>query len=156
INLRKPKHFRIGQFSSDALRKLVEIINFFVAQSQTFLFIISRDVVDFKNRLRLDADGKNVLIQLAVSLGKHRIEWQVTFWILDKFLNSDNALDSHVLGDFDSVRAPGRNHSGAWPNKKIRQDGFLYFMGVSEQPVQLGDGFGRKSFGRLNGIYRVL
>ena len=68
-----------------------------------------------------------------------------------EFLDADDALDAHVLGDFDSIGAPRRNHLAARANEMAFHHFFFDFLGVAEKPCEFGNGFLGKP---VNGIDR--
>ena len=74
IDLREAENLRIGQFSAVFLLDFVQIGDFLRRQRESFLFVVRLQVVDVANRLRLDVNRENLLVETVVFALQHRVE----------------------------------------------------------------------------------
>jgi hypothetical protein len=56
-----------------------------------------------------------------------------------KFLNTENAFDTHILGNFHGIGTPGSDHFAAGANEKPGHFAFANLPGFTEKPFQLWD-----------------
>ena len=73
INLCKTEYLGIGQRTAILLFYLVQVLYLFRRECQTFLFVIFLQIVHILDRLRLDIDGEDILIQSVVHALKHGV-----------------------------------------------------------------------------------
>lgn len=82
------------------------------------MFIIGCDIGNLEDWLWCDIDGIDILVELLVFLGQHGVEGGEVFLNFLEFFNSDDALDIHVLGDFDCIGAPRCDHCRSWSDEE--------------------------------------
>ena len=58
-----------------------------------------------------------------------------------ELLNADDALDTHVLSNLDSVGAPRRNHLTTRSDEMAFHRVFFDSFGITEKPCEFGNGF---------------
>ena len=73
VHLCKTVHFAVCQPSFQLLAYFVEVSYFFIAQCQSFLFIVGFDILDVNNWVRLFADREDVLVQTVIDTLQHRV-----------------------------------------------------------------------------------
>ena len=116
VNLGKTENLRISQWATVLFLNLVQIFNLLGRQCQTLLLVVFLQVINEFDRLWLNVNRENVLIQTIV----HTLQHGVVLGILrvngEIFLNALNALQSHVLGNFYSIGRPRGHHLTAWTN----------------------------------------
>ena len=66
VHLCKTVHFAVGQPAFQLLAYFVEVGYFFIAQCQSFLFVVGFDILDINNRVRLFTDREDVLVQTVI------------------------------------------------------------------------------------------
>ena len=86
VYLCKTVHFAVGQLTFQLLAYFIEVRNLFVAQSQSFFFVVSCNILDINNRIRLFTDCEDILVQAVVDTLQHRVvisftgrNWEVFF-----------------------------------------------------------------------------
>ena len=62
VNLSETEYFRIGQLPPQVLLHLKQIIHLLPAKCQTFLLIVLFQIVYENDRLRLNVNGKDILV----------------------------------------------------------------------------------------------
>ena len=127
VDLRKAKYFRVGKGASKLRGHLVEVIHFFLAERKAFTFIISRNVCNCFDRLWLELNVKNRLIQAIVGFLEHGVNL-LTCLQWNEFFDSLNSKDTHIPRDFYRIGRPWGNHFFAWSRVPIadfiRLEGF--------------------------------
>ena len=130
-------HLAVGEAAANLLAYTFQILNLFRAEGETFLVVVSFDVGDIFQRLRLAVHKKHVLVEVVVFVLQHRVEAVVVFLDGMEFLDTRNAANAHVLSYFDGVGAPRCYHLAARSEEgsfhRIRFDLF----GVAEEPSEL-------------------
>ena len=117
VDLRKAIHFAVGERAPQPMAKLVQIFHFFVAQRETFFFIIGSNIVDSFDGIRSAVDAEELLVELVVVRREHRVVGGGFGGSLHKNFHAPQALDAHVAGYLHRVGTPGSNHLFAWPDK---------------------------------------
>ncbi|MPM18336.1 hypothetical protein SDC9_64745 [bioreactor metagenome] len=115
IYLRKTKHFRVGQLSTNFFAYFIQILNFIGTERQTFLFIISCDIFNIYNRIRLLINREDFLCQCRVHPFQHRVVVDSALYRRccrnrTKLFYTQNAANTHVLGNLHGICTPGCNH----------------------------------------------
>ena len=139
VDLCEAVHLAVGEGAAYLLAYTFKIINFFLAECETFLVVVGVDVGDIFQRLRLAVDEKHVLVEVVVFVLQHRVEAVVVFLDWMELLNTRNAANAHVLSYFDGVGAPRSDHLAAWSEEEAFDCFSFDFFGVAEEPVKLFD-----------------
>ena len=66
VHLCKTVHFAVCQPAFQFLAYFVEVSYFFIAQCQSFLFVVGFDIFNINNRVRLFTDREDVLVQTVI------------------------------------------------------------------------------------------
>jgi hypothetical protein len=66
IDLGEAEDLGVGQWAAQSFGYLIEVVNFFLVQGQSFLLVVGGDVFNGLDRFRLDVDGEDLLVQLFV------------------------------------------------------------------------------------------
>ena len=113
VDLREAEHLAVGQLAAQLAAHLVQVGDLLSAQRQAFLLVVGLQVVDVDDRIRLLADGEYHLVQPVIDALQHRVVIRLGRADGEVFLDAGDALQAHVLGDLDRVRAPRGNHLAA-------------------------------------------
>ncbi|KAF5050965.1 hypothetical protein DSECCO2_424010 [anaerobic digester metagenome] len=136
IDLGEAKYFTVSQWSADFTAQFIEVFNFILRKRQALLKVVSGDIRNLLHRIRLVQDCKNILIKVMVQYLQHGIVRGVGSLHLNIFFNSEDACDSHVLGNLNSICTPWSHHFATRPNKKARyRPGFNIYC-ATKQPTQ--------------------
>ena len=73
VELRKAEYFRVSELAVKLCLNIVEVLDFFGRECQTFLLVIRFEVVNLLNSRRLKVDGENILVQTRVHTLKHGV-----------------------------------------------------------------------------------
>ena len=122
VHLRETKHFAVGERSAKAFAQLLEVGNFFGAQCKTFLHVVLFHIVDVDNWVGSFGDGEDVVVKNVIYTLQHLVEFWLFATAFGEFLNARDSRKTHVLGDFDGVSAPRRNHFATRPYKCATND----------------------------------
>ena len=118
VDLGETIHLTVGELASDLLGNALEIGDLLIAEGQTLLGIVGGNVVDMLQRLGLPVDGEHLLVEVMVHGLEHGVVRGVLRLHFEKLLDTDNAFDTHVLGDLNGIGAPRGDHLAARTNKK--------------------------------------
>ena len=133
IHLRKPEHFAVGQVTFQFFAYFIEVAHLVGAQRKSFLLVVGRNIVDIHDRIRLPVDREQLLVKVVIDMLQHRV-----MSLLRRegniFFDTRNSFQAHVLRDFDSIRAPRRDHLTTRPDKSSLNHIRLYRSGAAEQP----------------------
>ena len=151
VDLRETEYLAIGQLTPYASADVLQVGDLFFAERQPLLFVVSGDVVDVNYRIGLLADREYLLVDRMVFPLQHRVERGVFVLRFVEFLDPQDAVQAHVLRDFDSVGTPRRNHFAARADENS-----LHVSASPKRPLQPGYLFRRKFRRRLNGIYGIV
>ncbi len=149
VDLCKAIHLAISQLSTNFCGYAFQVVDLLLAEGQAFLLVVGFDVVDILQRFGLAVDGKHVLVEILVTVLQHRVVRSLLRLHFLEFLDADDALDAHVLGNLYGIGAPRRNHLAARANEMAFHHFFFDFLGVAEKPCEFGNGFLGKP---VNGI----
>ena len=117
VHLRKAIHLTVSQFAPNLCGYAFQIVHLLFAESQTFLLVVCLNVVDVFQGFWLAVDGKHGLVEVLVAVLQHRVKRRVLRLHFLELLDAHNALDAHILGNFDGIGAPRRNHLSARPDE---------------------------------------
>ena len=151
VHLREAKHLAVRQLPADFLTHFLQIGDFLCAQRQTFLLVVGFQILDIDNRVWLLVNRKDILVQPVVNALEHRVMCCLARRYREVFLDTADALQSHVLGNFHGVRTPRRNHFAARTDEPSAQCLSLYRLGSAKKPYELLRLFRCK---RMLGLYR--
>ena len=110
VNLGETEDLRVGQFPSQVFLHLQQVIHLFPTQGQAFLLIILFQIIYENDRLRLDVHREDILVQPLVHALKHGVIISVLILYWEILLDTYDAFQSHVLGDFYGIGTPWGNH----------------------------------------------
>ena len=110
VELRKAEYFRVSELAVKLCLNIVEVLDFFGRECQTFLLVVRFEVVNLLNSRRLKVDGENILVQTRVHARKHGVVVRILACYGEIFFNTRDTLEVHVLCNFHSIRTPWRNH----------------------------------------------
>ena len=113
IDLRKAKHLAVCQLASELLLHALQVVDFLGREGEALLLVVGCEVVDRADGLGRDVHLEDVLIQRGVETLQHGVVLGVRAADGEVFLDTADARDAHVLGDFHGVGAPGGNHFAA-------------------------------------------
>ena len=89
------------------------------------------------NRCQLTGRPKGYLVHAL----EHRIVFSIFVFYREILLDTQDAFQSHVLGDFNSIGTPWSNHFAAWTDEAALQVLFVIYSGFTIQPTQFLDVF---------------
>ena len=156
VDLRETEYLAIGQLTPYAPADVLQVGDLFFAERQPFLCVVSGDVVAVNYRIGLLADREYLLVDRMVFPLQHRVERGVFVLRFVEFLDPQDAVQAHVLRDFDGVGTPRRNHFAARADENTFEAFGPEVFGSAEKPLQPGYLFRRKFRRRLNGIYGIV
>ena len=136
IDLCEAKYFGIGQLASEVFFYLLEIIHLFFGESQTFLFVVCFQILDIYDGFGLTVGGKQILVKPFVHALQHGVVVGVFVFYGEVFLDAGDAAQTHVLGDFHSVRTPRSDHLAARTCEISFQVVFTFGGGFSKKPAE--------------------
>ena len=87
------------------------------------------------DRLRLDVDGKDALVYTVVHTLQHRVVVGIFAGHSPVFLNTLDALESHVLGNLDGVGRPRGHHLAARSYEIAVQPLCVLQRGIAVEPA---------------------
>ena len=155
VNLRKTKHFRVGQSSAELLAEAFEVLDFLLAECEAFLLVVLAHVVDIHHGVGLLGDCEHILVNVLIHTLQHLVEnGFVALCHGFKTLYALHALYAHVLGDFHGVGAPRSNHFLARAYESACYLVVVQVLGVAKQPNQLFIILLRQRLLKLNGVNR--
>ena len=137
VDLGKAEHLTVSQLTTEVLLYLLQVVHLLAAQCQTFLFIISLQVFNVDNRFRLAVGGKHLLVQTLIHALQHGVELCVLVGHREVLLDTQNAVEAHILSNLHGICAPRCNHFASWANEAALQVFFTFGLGVAKQPTQL-------------------
>ena len=143
IHLRKTEHFAVGKFPSEFFTQIIEVLNFFIAQSQTFLCIICDNIIDIDDGIGLFIDFKYLLVDTIVHALQHGIMLGISIGDREIFLYAGNTFKPHVLRNFHGIGTPRGNHLFTGTDKPTVETGLGKQLRPTEKPTQLFDLPGR-------------
>ena len=100
------------------------------------MLVIRLNIVYFKGSLRSYINGETILSKTVVSLKKHRVKRCIRVSQFVELLNTSNALNIHILGNFDRVSTPRSNHCGARTNERAIKRRLVKLLGIAKEPFQ--------------------
>ena len=136
VDLRKAEHFAVGQLAAQAAAQVVEIFYFDFAQSQALLAVVCLKVVDVDDGFGLAVGVECLLVEPLVEHLEHRVIFGLVAAHAKELFDATDAADAHVLGYFDGIGAPRRDHLLARPHKEaVHRVGACQFR-PTEEPFQ--------------------
>ena len=153
VDLGETEHLAIRQRSSELGFYLLQVVDFLGREGEALLFVVGGEVLDGLDGLGRDVDGEDVLVEGRVEALQHRVVVGVRAADSPVFLDAADAGDTHVLGDFDGIGAPGSNHLATRADVAAFGSCRAQTFGLAEQPAELADdGIGRlvRDFGGNN------
>ena len=80
VNLCKTEHLRISKRTTELLLHLVKVLYLLGRQCKTFLLVVLLEVLNVLNGLRLDVNGKDVLVKSVIETLQH---WVCSLHVVD-------------------------------------------------------------------------
>ena len=139
VDLGKAEHLTVGQGASEVLLHLLQVVHLFLAQGQTFLLVVSLQVGNVHDGLRLDVGLEYFLSKPLVHALEHRVVVGILVSHGEVLLDACHAFQSHVLGNLHGIRTPRGNHLLARAYETAFQVLFTLGRCIAEQPTKLLD-----------------
>ena len=139
VDLCETEDLRVGQRPAVLLLNLVQVLHLLGRECQSLLLVILLKIFDVLDGLGLDIHGEDVLVQSVVHALQHLVVLSILAANREILLDALNAFQSHVLGDFHGVRAPGSDHLAARTDKETLQFLCLFYCGIAVQPTKFVD-----------------
>ena len=117
VYLSKAEYLAIGKFATKLTFDAMQIIDFLFRECQSFGLVVAVKILDKLNRLRLDADFKDTLVESFIHSLKHRIVLGILVLNREILLDTHNTFDTHILGNLYSICTPRSNHLATWANE---------------------------------------
>ena len=136
IDLSKTEYFGVCQRTSQVLFYFLEIFHLLFGQGQALFFVIGFKVLDVNDGFRLTIGCKYMLVQSLVHTLQHRVVVCILVFYGEIFLDTDDAVQTHVLGDFHGVSTPRSNHFTARADEMSFQVVFTFGGGFSKKPTE--------------------
>ena len=156
VDLGKSEDLRICQRTTVLLLQTMQVFYLLGRKSEALLLVVFLQIVHVLDGLRLDVDRKDVLVKTIV----HALQHLVVFSILVRngkiFLNTADALEAHVLGNFHGVCRPGGHHFTTGTNIIALQLLCIQQLSLAIQPVQLLNFLFTQCVINLRGNHRFL
>ncbi len=134
VHLCKTIHFAVGERAAHCSGNRIQVFYFIVAQSKSFLPVVSCNVIYIQNRIGLFFNYKNTLIQSVVFPLQHVIAFGTFTFNLIKFLNAHNTFNSHVLGNFNGIGTPWGDHFTARSDEPAVKLFLFQELSIRKQP----------------------
>ena len=136
VDLRKAKDLAVGELSSQFLFYTFEIGNLLGRERQALLLVIGIEVVDIGYGGRLNGYVEEVLSEPVVATLEHGVDRRV-FALDGKVLfYATNALNIHVLRDFNGVRTPRGDHLATWSHEPALYLTVRKESGIAKKPLE--------------------
>ena len=136
VDLCKTKHFRISELTTELCFHSMQILDFCRRESQAFGFIVSLEVVDKLNGGRLEVDGENLLVQTLIHALQHGVVLCSGISHGKILLDARNAVQVHVLRNFNGIGAPRSNHFTARTYEKSVKRLAFHQFGFAIKPTE--------------------
>ena len=156
IDLRETKHLAVGQRTADFHRQVLQILYLVRIEGQPLFAVIALDILDIDNRFGLFVDGKDLTVNGAVHAIQHLVIGCRFAVHHAELFDAGNALNPHILGDFNRIGTPRRNHFAPRPHKDAAHGTYVEPFGVAEQPAQFVNILFGQRRGSLHGIDGVV
>ena len=137
VDLGESEDFRVGQQPAQVLFHLLQVFYFFLGEGESFLLVVSLQVLDVEDWLGLAVGCEYLLVQPLVHALQHGVVPGVFICHGEILLDALDAFDAHVLGDFHGVCAPWRNHFASGAYETAFQVFFIFGCGFSKKPAEL-------------------
>ena len=135
----KSEHLGVGELASQLSFHLVEVFDFLGREGQAFRFVVFLKVFDAHDGCGFDVYAEDVLVQPVVHALEHGVVLSLTAADGEILLDACNAFQSHVLGDFHGIGAPGCNHFAAGTHVPAFDVGDVEGFGLSVEPAEFLD-----------------
>ena len=137
--MRKAENLRVCERSAKLLLHVVQILYFLWRQGKTFLLVINLKVFNVLYRLWLVVDGEDVLVQPVIHSLQHRVVFGILGIYREIFLNTQNAVEIHVLCNLYGIRTPWCNHLTSWSDEISVKTLALLQLRVAVKPGEFVD-----------------
>ena len=159
-DLRESEYLAVGERASQTLAQLAQICLFFGRESQALALIVCVDIVDIHDRGRSTDTLEVGRAQTRIYALQHRVVGRLGAGLdAGKLLDAYNAVDAHVLGDFNGIGAPGGYHFFAGAYERTGEGTRFQRGGAMQQPAEAFVVRCREFAGRLyqvDGVFALL
>ena len=136
VDLCETKDLAVGQRTAYLLLHIVEILDFFGREGQTFLLVILFEVFYMFDGLGLMVHGEHILVQPVIHALKHGVVVSVFRTYGEVFLYTRNAVETHVLCNLYGICAPRSDHLTARSHEESVDAFALDKLCLTIQPAQ--------------------
>ena len=112
----------------------MEIFNLLGRESKSFLLVILFEVVNMLYGLWLMLHGEDVLVDAVVHTLQHRVMFSILRCHWEVFLDTQNAVEIHVLCNLYGIRTPWSNHFTSWSDEVTVEPLALFKLCVAVKP----------------------
>ena len=114
----------------------MQIGDFVGRQSQAFRLVIFLQILHMLDGLWFSLHTEHVLPDTLVHSLQHGVVLGFGTGHGEELLDTQNAVEIHILRHLNGIRAPGRHHFTAWPHIKSLQLLRRHQRGVAIEPAQ--------------------
>ena len=91
----------------------MQVFYFLGAKRQPLFLVVFFDTFYVLDGLRLMIDGEDILVKTVVHALKHAIVFRIPVLYGEVFLYTQNAIETHILGNLNGIRTPWGYHFAA-------------------------------------------